>query len=90
MATDSNDTYLRLGDGTLWPNPLDPKDVQWSLRYASPSREELLLAADMLSAYRHLATHPSGTECALGKLRLLRRATNDAAGKRAQKAEGKG
>lgn len=47
--------YLRLDDGTVWPNPTDPNEVQWRLRYGTPTKSDLLVAASMMSAYRELA-----------------------------------
>jgi hypothetical protein len=45
------DYYLRLPDGSSWPNPEDPNEVQWRLRYA-PDRGAELTAASYVQAYR--------------------------------------
>jgi len=37
-----------------WPNPADPKEVEWRLRYGKPDRGDLLVAASFIAAYRHL------------------------------------
>jgi hypothetical protein len=46
--------YLRLDDGTVWPNPTDPNEVQWRLRFGTPSKLDLLVAASAMAAYREL------------------------------------
>ena len=46
-------SFLRF-EGMTWPNPDDPKGVQWRLRYGTPSREDLLVAASTMHAYAHL------------------------------------
>jgi hypothetical protein len=45
------DYYLRLPDGSAWPDPEDPNEVQWRLRYA-PDRGAELTAAFYMQAYR--------------------------------------
>ena len=60
--------HLRLDDGTTWPNPLDPGDVEWTLRYGAPTRAQMLHAASVLAAYRRLGAGPGG------QLPALRRA----------------
>lgn len=44
--------------GPTWPNPADPKLVQWRLRYGTPSRSDLLVAASFMHAYAHLIDLP--------------------------------
>lgn len=60
--------------GTAWPNPLDPNDVQWRLRYAqgSVTKADMMFAASVLSAYRSLHTRP--IESAIADLRRMRAA----------------
>jgi hypothetical protein len=48
-------TYVRFDD-TVWPNPLDPNDIEWKLRYGEPTKAELLQAASFLGAYKQLFT----------------------------------
>lgn len=50
-------SYLRIGV-TTWPNPNDPNEVQWRLRYGTPSKEDLLVAASAMHAYAHLIELP--------------------------------
>lgn len=57
--------WLRFSDGTgreggsmTWPNPDDPGEVQWTLRYGRPSRADLLFAASVLDTYGHLLSLP--------------------------------
>lgn len=56
--------YLRIGepgkplDSMTWPNPGDPGEVQWRLRYGSPDQADLLFAAAVMSAYAHLFDMP--------------------------------
>lgn len=45
-------------DGMTWPNPTDPNNVQWRLRYGIPSRQDLLAAASFMHAYAHLIDLP--------------------------------
>lgn len=45
-------------DGMTWPNPTDPNDVQWRLRYGQPSKADLLVAASFMHAYAHLIDLP--------------------------------
>ena len=55
VETGGGGSYLRLDDRTVWPNPADPNEVQWRLRYGTPSKADLLVAASMMAAYRELA-----------------------------------
>lgn len=41
-------------EGTTWPNPNDPTEVQWRLRYGTPSKSDLLIAASFMHAYAYL------------------------------------
>lgn len=52
------DYYLRFPDGSGWPDPTDPNEAQWRLRYA-PDRSAELTAASYLDAYRSLIMLPS-------------------------------
>ena len=45
--------YLDI-DGMQFPDPRDPLSVEWSLRYGEPSREQLLVAASFVAAYKQL------------------------------------
>ena len=47
-------THLRF-DGMTWPNPSDPLAVEWTLRYGTPTRAQLHVAASMIAAYKQLA-----------------------------------
>lgn len=43
------------GGDMVWPNPLDPGELQYRLRYGPPlTKGELLVAASHLEAYRYL------------------------------------
>ena len=55
----SPSSWLRF-DGMTWPNPADPNEVQWRLRYGPqpPSREDVLAAASFMHAYAHLINLP--------------------------------
>lgn len=63
--------YLHF-DGMAWPNPIDPLDVEWTLRYGAPSREQLRVAASMIAAYKQLVEDPKRRRDA--KIAGLRRA----------------
>lgn len=67
-------SHLRLDDGTTWPDPGDPGDVQWQLRYGEPTREQLVFAASVLAAYGRLGLGPGNRQ-----LPALRRAAKEAA-----------
>lgn len=45
-------------NGMSWPNPADPHEVQYALRYGTPTREQLLLAATFIGAYQQLVEDP--------------------------------
>lgn len=46
-------TFLSF-DGMAWPNPEDPRSVEWRLRYGEPTREDLMVAASFIGAYKQL------------------------------------
>jgi hypothetical protein len=46
--------WLRRDNGTTWPDPSDPLEVEWKLRYGTPERSDLLWAASVIGAYKHL------------------------------------
>lgn len=46
-------------DGMCWPRPCDALDeVQHRLRYGTPSRSDLLVAAEVIAAYDALVNAP--------------------------------
>lgn len=47
------DLYLSF-ESMTWPNPADPLDVEWTLRYGTPTRAQLRVAASMIMAYKQL------------------------------------
>lgn len=49
--------YLHF-DGMTWPHPGDPGEVEWTLRYGTPTREQLNVAASMVAAYKQLIEDP--------------------------------
>ena len=75
--------YLRIDNGTTWPDPRAGNDVidrlggpvglgeEWT---GEISKTDLYTLRAIVSAYSHLAEHPAGTESAIGSLRSLRRA----------------
>lgn len=46
-------TYLYF-DGMAWPNPDDPYEIEWRLRYGEPTKADRLVAASYIAAYRQL------------------------------------
>lgn len=66
-------SHLRLDDGTTWPDPGDPGDVQWQLRYGGPTREQMVFAASVMAAYGRLGLGPRSSQLA-----ALRRAAKAA------------
>jgi len=51
---DSNSAYVKPDTETVWPNPNDPREIEWKLRYDTPTKEELLIAASYIQAYKSL------------------------------------
>lgn len=51
--------YVRIND-TTWPYHIekDEDSVQWRLRYGNPTREDLLFAASVMSAYQAIIELP--------------------------------
>lgn len=73
-------SYLNF-DGMTWPNPADPNDVEWALRYGEPTREQRMVAASFIAAYRQLVADSQRrrNEKARGILRAVgREATTEA------------
>jgi hypothetical protein len=60
-----SNNYLRLSDGTTWPDPHDPSNVEWELRYGEPTREQMLFAASVISAYSYLVLGLGRSQLAL-------------------------
>jgi len=63
-----------LPDGSVGTTASEAGELQWTLRYGDPTREQLLAAASVLQEYWHLVAHPVGTEAVIRTLRMLRRA----------------
>lgn len=55
-----SDKYIKLDNGTLWPNPLDLDGLQYKLRYHTDtvSENDMAVIADYLDAYRSLFEKP--------------------------------
>ncbi len=70
-------TFLSFAD-MAWPHPDDPLEVEWSLRYGSPSREQMMVAASIVAAYRQLVADPvrRRNETIAGLRRAVREATD--------------
>lgn len=49
---------VKLSDGTSWPCPRRATEVAWLLRYGSPTRDEMLVAAEVLGVYARLIDCP--------------------------------
>lgn len=45
--------YLNFDEMT-WPNPEDPADVEWALRYGTPTPAQLNIAGSVIAAYKQL------------------------------------
>lgn len=74
-AEDRHGNYVMLADRTTWPDPSDRADLEWELRYAEPTRENVLAAASFIHAYRSLIALPQRERNK--KIALLRRAAVD-------------
>lgn len=49
------DYYLRLPDGSGWPDPTDPNEVEWRIRNLPSERADAALtAASYMTAYREI------------------------------------
>ena len=52
-------------DGSIvcWPNPHDPNEIEWKLRYApdSRTRADMMVAASVMDAYRNIINLDSRT-----------------------------
>jgi hypothetical protein len=46
--------WISRGNGTTWPDRADPREVEWKLRYGTPDSADLLWAAAVIHAYKHL------------------------------------
>lgn len=73
MSGEQPKLRISIGDGASMPDPEQAGEVGWLLRYAEPTRREMLIAASVIEAYIDLATHPAGTEASVRQLRTLRR-----------------
>lgn len=49
--------YLRFA-GMTWPNPTDPNETAHQLVYGQPSKADLMFAASVMNAYRHMIDLP--------------------------------
>lgn len=63
-------------DGMTWPDPRDPAEVEWTLRYGRPTRGDLLTAASFIAAYKQLVYDNQTVRN--GKVRALRAASAQA------------
>jgi hypothetical protein len=71
--------YLKLEDGTIWPNPLlAVEEVGRALVHGQPNRTQALVAASVIDAYAALATRPEFAR-RLPALRRAMRAAGDPA-----------
>jgi len=61
-------SYLRLPDGTVWPNPGATGELEWLLRYGNPNRKDLLHAASVVAAYRRALGTRSPSPSDVGSL----------------------
>ena len=54
--------YVAPEPDTVYPNPLSPQsaDLEWTLRYGTPTQQDLLRAASEMAAYRALVARGRG------------------------------
>jgi cbb3-type cytochrome oxidase cytochrome c subunit len=65
-------------DRTTWPDPRDVGEIEHALRYGGElSQPDRLVAASVISAYRHLTTYEPGITCVIAQLRRLWRAIKE-------------
>ena len=63
-------SHHRLDSGTVWPLP-DP-EVQWRLRYGSPTRADCLVAAAVMATWAHVLDPTVEAEPVVRAIRELR------------------
>lgn len=66
--------YLHF-DEMCWPRPDDFAEIEWTLRYGTPSRSDILVAASYISAYKQLVYDPIAVRNA--KVAGMRRTLRD-------------
>jgi hypothetical protein len=71
-------THL-LFDEMSWPNPQATGDLEWDLRYGQPTKNDLLMAASVVSAYRALFEKPTSRSSEIIRTikRMLREDRNE-------------
>lgn len=49
-------SHVQVGDDSVWPRAGGDRmeSLEWALRYGEPSRQDMLLAASVLAAYRQM------------------------------------
>ena len=47
-------SYIKTSVECCWPNPQDPNDIEWMLRFGKVDKSHLLVAASYINAYRSL------------------------------------
>ncbi len=72
-APERRKSWVVLPEGRTFPDPADPNEVQWRLRYGQPTREDLMHAASVMAAYSALVHMPRGVRD--GVVRDLRAAS---------------
>lgn len=73
--SDSQESSFVHFDGMTWPNPMDPTEIEWRLRYGHPTREDILMAATFMAAYKELVFNTQERRNA--KVRGIRKAMTD-------------
>jgi hypothetical protein len=68
--------YVTLDDGTVWP--VNVENIEWQLRYGTPSRSDLLIAASVLNAYTAMTDPTIRASQAEVKLHRARHAQHEA------------
>lgn len=67
--------WMRPDESSVWPDPSTLGPLEWSLRYADPTREDLLAAASVVAAYRQLLL-----VCTRDRMAQIRRTARKAGG----------
>lgn len=70
--------YVKPTPDTMWVNGWSTDDLEWVLRYGDPSREDLLVAAGIVSCYAALCK--ATRETREGVIRAMRRAPSPSRG----------
>ncbi len=68
----TQNSFVRTEEGTIFPNPNDPREVALRLKYGTPTKEDLLVAAEYMQTYSYLFSIPQ--KLVLKKMSMVKKA----------------